>query len=178
LSDELSQSVNEFRGRSTPEPLGLAGYGALIRDYDLKVPLPPLLTGIAERHHPVPTNYWNLLKPRHAPPKDLGGHLEFGLKWEGVDLGVVDHGALGRKADRGTSPVEVNNSLNCRRAGGWQGCRASLCLAPNAKGVLHLARGIPFGELLRWWPANNCFGTAEPIAIEIINVRLNFPAKK
>jgi Fic family protein len=66
-----------------------AGYAALIDYYDLKVPLPSRLAGIAERHHRVLTPDWQVLTPRHAPTDDLGGHLEFALKWEGVDLGVL-----------------------------------------------------------------------------------------
>src|SRR5256886_9930563 len=51
--------------------------------------MPGRLTGIAERHHRIKTNDWQLLTPRHAPADDLRGHLEFALKWEGVDLGVL-----------------------------------------------------------------------------------------
>jgi hypothetical protein len=34
------------------------GYGALIEAYDLSLPLPPRLAGVAERHHPVDTADW------------------------------------------------------------------------------------------------------------------------
>jgi len=34
-------------------------------------------------------NKWQLLSPRHAPEDSLPGHLEFALKWEGVDLAVL-----------------------------------------------------------------------------------------
>ena len=66
-----------------------AGYAALVDHYALRVPLPGRLTGIAERHHRIKTNDWQILTPRHAPADDLRGHLEFALKWEGVDLGVL-----------------------------------------------------------------------------------------
>ena len=89
MGEQFSRVVNEFHGRSTPEPLCLSGYAALIDHYSLKVPLPPKLAGIAKRHHPVSTSAWRVLSPRHAPSDDLGGHLEFALKWEGVDLGVL-----------------------------------------------------------------------------------------
>jgi len=72
-----------------PEAATLAGYAALIEKYDLKVPVPPKLAGIALRHHPISTDAWQLLTPRHAPADTLIGHLEFGLKWEGVDLAVL-----------------------------------------------------------------------------------------
>ena len=89
MSERFSRLVNEFRGRVVPEPIRPSGYAALIDRYSLKVPLPPRLAGIAQRHHPVSTREWLVFSPRHAPTDDLGGHLEFALKWEGVDLGVL-----------------------------------------------------------------------------------------
>jgi hypothetical protein len=88
-SDRFSRAVNDFHGRPVPEPMRTAGYAALIDHYGLKVPLPSRLAGIAERHHRVQTTDWQLLTPRHAPSDDLRGHVEFALKWEGVDLGVL-----------------------------------------------------------------------------------------
>jgi len=87
--DLFSRTVNEFHGRGVPERMSTAGYAALIDHYDLKVPLPPRLAGISERHHRVDTNDWLLLTPRHTPEDTLAGHLEFALKWEAVDLGVL-----------------------------------------------------------------------------------------
>jgi len=89
IGERFSRLVNEFQGRLAPEPMRTAGYSALIDHYNLKAPLPNKLAGIAERHHKVETIQWELLTPRHAPADDLGGHLEFALKWEGVDLGVL-----------------------------------------------------------------------------------------
>ncbi len=88
-SEQNSQSVREFRGIPAPEPLRPVGYAALIDRYQLKVPLPRTLAGIATRHHPVSTNEWRVLTPRHQPNDDLYGQLEFALKWEGVNLGVL-----------------------------------------------------------------------------------------
>src|SRR6266567_4690070 len=85
----FSRKVNEFHGRDVPETMSTAGYTSLIDHYDLKVPLPPRLAGISEHHHRVDANNWFLLTPRHAPEDTLAGHLEFALKWEGVDLGVL-----------------------------------------------------------------------------------------
>jgi hypothetical protein len=89
VGERKSQKVRDFRGRALPEAATLAGYAALIERYDLKVPLPPTLAGIALRHHPASTDAWQLLTPRHAPADTLIGHLEFALKWEGVDLAVL-----------------------------------------------------------------------------------------
>jgi hypothetical protein len=88
-SEQFSRPVKDFHGRAVPEALRTAGYSALIDRYGLRVPLPAKLAGIAERHHRVETAEWQLLTPRHAPSDDLGGHLGFALKWEGVDLGIL-----------------------------------------------------------------------------------------
>jgi hypothetical protein len=85
----FTQSVMAFHGRPLPEPAYPVGYAALIERYGLDIPLPPLLTGAAERHHPRSTDDWLLVTPRHRPGDTLEGHLEFAFKWEGVHLGVL-----------------------------------------------------------------------------------------
>lgn len=82
--------MNTFRGRALPEPSSVAGYGWLIETYDLAVPLPPRLAGIAGRHRPRELGDWLILPERYAPAEELAAHLVFALKWEGVDLTVLD----------------------------------------------------------------------------------------
>jgi hypothetical protein len=89
MSDRFSQIVNDFRGTRLPEAARLAGYAALIDKFDLKVPLPPMLSAISERHHPGSTEQWRVFTPRHAPDDGLAGHIQFALKWEGIQLGVL-----------------------------------------------------------------------------------------
>jgi Fic family protein len=89
MSEGDSHSVIGFRGRALPEPARPVGYAALIERYHLQTPLPPRLAAVAYRHHPASTEAWRLFTPRHAPEDTLSGHLEFALKWEGVDLGVL-----------------------------------------------------------------------------------------
>ena len=89
MSDQFSRTVTDFRGFSLPEAGRLAGYAALIEKFDLKVPLPPMLSAISERHHPGSTEQWLVLTPRHAPEDSLAGHIQFALKWEGIQLGVL-----------------------------------------------------------------------------------------
>src|SRR5579885_3394532 len=89
MSEKNSRSVTDFRGRSLPEPARPVGYAALIERYPLQLPLPPRLAAVASRHHPASTEAWQLFTPRHAPDDTLSGHLEFALKWEGVELGVL-----------------------------------------------------------------------------------------
>ncbi len=89
MGDWISRPVNYFHGRGLPELATPVGYAALIERFELAVPLPPWLTAIAERHHPVPNVTWNLLTPRHRPPNTLEGQIVFALKWEGLDLGIL-----------------------------------------------------------------------------------------
>jgi hypothetical protein len=71
------------------ENASLAGYGALVEDYSLKVPLPAILSIISSKHSKYVTKNWRVLTPRHAPDGSLYGHLVFALKYEGVDLAVL-----------------------------------------------------------------------------------------
>jgi hypothetical protein len=89
MSDPESRTVSDFRGRNLPEPGQLAGYAALLERFGLQVPLPSRLTAISGRHHPLSTDAWQMLTPRHAPEGSLAGQLLFALKWEGVQLGVL-----------------------------------------------------------------------------------------
>ena len=89
MSEYNSHTVNNFLGRKLPEPATLAGYATLIERFDLKVPLPSRLSAISKRHHPRSTDDWQLLTPRHAPEDTLAGQLQFALKWEGVQLGIL-----------------------------------------------------------------------------------------
>src|SRR5713226_5770121 len=99
MGDRFSALATDSYGRAVPERARLAGYAALVDRYALKVPLPARLSAIAERHQPTSTNEWQLLSPRHAPDDTLLGHLEFALKWEGIDLGVLA-GQIGRASCR------------------------------------------------------------------------------
>ncbi len=67
----------------------LAGYSALIDAYGLAVPLPRTLSAIGERHRVVEEGGWRILNPRHALHPTLEGHLNFALKYEGLDLTVL-----------------------------------------------------------------------------------------
>jgi len=85
----ISHTVTNFRGVSLPEAGALVGYTALIEQFNLQVPLPSRLSAVSERHHPRSTEDWQLFTPRHAPKDTLAGQIQFALKWEGVQLGVL-----------------------------------------------------------------------------------------
>lgn len=89
MGEWIAEPVTVFHGRKVPEPARPTGYAALWHRYELAVPLPGRLAAIAERHRRSATAEWLILTPRHAPEESLAGQLEFALKWEGVDLGVL-----------------------------------------------------------------------------------------
>ena len=84
-----TKPINNFHDRALPEPATPVGYAHLIETHGLEIPLPKKLTAIAERHHPKSTHDWQLLTPRYFPGESLQSQLEFALKWEGIDLGVL-----------------------------------------------------------------------------------------
>ena len=84
-----NQPVENFLGRPLPVPGWLVGYAWLISEYQLKVPSPPRMSAIAAGRTPKSTNDWLVLRPARRPENTLAGHLEFSLKYEGVDLSVL-----------------------------------------------------------------------------------------
>src|SRR5260370_10787365 len=97
----FSGPVTIFHERALPEKATPAGYAALVDAYGLPVLLPRTVTAIGEHHKVKEESGWRLLTPRHAPSPALEGHLTFALKYEGLDLailnllfGAVDGGAI------------------------------------------------------------------------------------
>ena len=84
-----SQTVTHFRGRPLPEAGVPVGYAALMERYGLILPLPPRLSAIAGRHHPVSNEAWLMQTPRHQPDASLASQLTYALRYEGIDLSVL-----------------------------------------------------------------------------------------
>lgn len=86
----FSEPLSVFRERRLPaDARQLAGYGALIRAYDLPVPLPARLSVISKHHHRAAEGDWMVFTPRHRPEDSLAGHLVFALRYEGIELGAL-----------------------------------------------------------------------------------------
>ncbi|OEU72581.1 MAG: cell filamentation protein Fic [Desulfuromonadales bacterium C00003068] len=86
-----SQLKTIFHGFSTlEEGATLAGYAALIKAHNLRVPLPDTLCAIGTKHKKFTQERWQIFTPRHKPEESLHGHLTFALKYEGVDLAVLN----------------------------------------------------------------------------------------
>jgi Fic family protein len=86
----FSGPVTVFHERLLPERATPAGYAALIDRYALAVPMPRILSATGAHHRIVERDSWRILTPRHAPTADLDGHLTFALKYEGLDLAVLN----------------------------------------------------------------------------------------
>lgn len=84
------ECVTEIHGRVLPEAAVPVGYAALIAAYGLLTVLPRTLSAVGIRHRKSITAGWRILTPRHAPPATLEGHLTFALKYEGLDLAVLN----------------------------------------------------------------------------------------
>ncbi len=77
----------------------LAGYAALIAAHELEVVAPDTLCIIGTKHKRYTDGRWSLFTPRHRPEDTLYGHLTFALKYEGIDLAVLN--ALFKTIDSG-----------------------------------------------------------------------------
>lgn len=87
---QYSRSLTVFHGRTTPEQGSIVGYAALIEYYNLRVPVPDLLALISQKHKVYNTEEWRIYTPRHKPDESLFGQLTFALKYEGIDLAVLN----------------------------------------------------------------------------------------
>ncbi len=90
INKHFSETITAFQGYTLPEPdLQLAGYSALIRVYNLNVPLPDNLAAISQQHRKYKEGKWAVFTKRHRPNDNLLAHLTFALKYEGVDLNII-----------------------------------------------------------------------------------------
>lgn len=89
-SDVNPQPANDPREASSSLVARPAGYSWLIERYDLDVPRPSRVAGISGRHRPRSTGEALLLPESYAPADDLAAQITFALKWEGVNLAVLD----------------------------------------------------------------------------------------
>ncbi len=99
--------------RPLPVTATPAGYAALIRAYDLQVPLPRNLSAIGERHRFMEQNGWRIYSPRYMPDPSLEGHLTFALKHEGLDLAVL------KRLFAATGPTPLADLVKARPTGAY-----------------------------------------------------------
>jgi hypothetical protein len=88
---QKSRDITVFHGfQALEEGYNFAGYSALIQAHGLKVPLPEFLCAIGTKHKKYDKERWRIFTPRHKPDDTLYGHLTFALKYEGIDLAVLN----------------------------------------------------------------------------------------
>jgi len=91
IYNQISQNITVFHGFPALEDgARLAGYSALIQGHDLKVPVPDHLCAIGTKHKKYDYERWHIFTPRHRPEDTLYGHLTFALKYEGIDLSILN----------------------------------------------------------------------------------------
>lgn len=91
ICNQNSQRKTFFQGfHALPEGVTLAGYSALIDAHNLKVTAPDYLCVIGTKHKKFTRGRWRFFTPRHQPQETLYGHLTFALKYEGIDLAVLN----------------------------------------------------------------------------------------
>lgn len=79
-----------FRDIQAPSDARLVGYSWLMRQYALRLPVPPRQAAIHGSNRPREHDGWHLLPKQYAPQEQLGDQIAFALKWEGVNLAVLD----------------------------------------------------------------------------------------
>lgn len=99
---QFPDACTTFLERRLPERATPAGYGALIAAYEIRAPLPRILSATSDRNRTVETEQWRILTARHAPRGALEGHLTFALRYEGLDLAILKRLFLAT----GPAPIE------------------------------------------------------------------------
>ncbi len=89
INNGFSQLITVFQERTAPEEGYLVGYGAIMKFYNLQVPLPAIFALLSRKHKQYKTEDWIVFTPRYMPEDSLMGHLTFALKYEGIDLGIL-----------------------------------------------------------------------------------------
>lgn len=97
--------------RPLPEPKAkMVGYAYLVQKYELHVPLPVILTAIGKKHTIYEADGWKVLTPRHVPKNSLYAHLVFALRYEGIDLAVLQ--GLFAKIDKSVLEKAIKQEPN------------------------------------------------------------------
>lgn len=82
----ISRKITVFHGRIAPEEATLVGYGAMIEAYQLKIPMPEILSLISSKKRQYFTDSWSVYTSRHLPEDTLYKQLSFAIRYEGINL--------------------------------------------------------------------------------------------
>ncbi|TYB86790.1 Fic family protein [Oceaniovalibus sp. ACAM 378] len=87
-----------FYGRKLPGPGRIAGYGWLVSELGLRVPMPRRLAFVSDRHTRQSEPEWEIFRAPQWPGEIVFHHLVFAIKNEGIDLRILHE--VTRVADR------------------------------------------------------------------------------
>ncbi len=104
---DMPAKVSVIAGEPMPAAARPAGYAALIAAFGLQVPPPDEFLAIGEKHTLRHEGRWRVLTPRYRPDDTISAHLDFALRHEGVDLGILN--ALFAVMPKGTIEDWVNS---------------------------------------------------------------------
>lgn len=82
----FSLQLSVYHGRIVPEDGVIVGYGAIIEEYKLAVPIPKKLSFVSSKNRQFENEEWKVYPVRYLPEESLYKQLIFALKYEGVDL--------------------------------------------------------------------------------------------
>lgn len=88
-NNRFSPEISVFHDRMFPEEGSVAGYAALMNSYNLAVPMPEVLSFISLKKREYKRDGWQVFTSRHKPDNTLYGHLQFALKYEGINLLIL-----------------------------------------------------------------------------------------
>jgi len=110
----ISIKTSFFQQFTLPEQnMLLAGYSALTNHYELNAPYPRRISTISAKNKRYSEGKWSVFTPRHEPEDSLQGHLTFALKYEGVDLAILN--ALFHKID----DADIENVVRSEPTGSY-----------------------------------------------------------
>jgi len=112
---KLYQGINKkhdrFREDFFNENSYLAGYSAIIEFFKLKVPQPYSLSLISDSKKAISSLKWKIYRERYLPEDNIFGHIQFALKYEGINLLVF------KKLFEVLPIAEVKGIINYKKTG-------------------------------------------------------------
>ncbi len=94
-----------FYGRKLPGPGRIAGYGWLVSELALRVPMPRRLSLVSDHHERRSEPEWEIFRSQQWPGEGVFDHLMFAIKNEGIDLRIM------HETTRVADPSEISRAL-------------------------------------------------------------------
>ncbi len=90
MTDYIFKAI-DFPDRYPQEVNGqLVGYAAIIMEHKLQVVAPAKLCIISKKNKRYSTDQWEIFTPRYEVEKKLSAHLTFALRYQGIDLALLN----------------------------------------------------------------------------------------